>query len=208
MVASRHKMTRVHVETNVAGVGPVTERGTGKQGGTRMGRRFTTALMVVGTLLGILTATAGSVAADTNYTCPGSTCSFTVPDFYSKVSSDDSSIIFKDANSGGTFTVALVDFPASGTLDDAVQIISGQFSSSLQGYQPDPAGPQNETLSGNPARSLVYAYTANDGSDAKAKAFFSVYQGKLYLLQFATTADQEDAFVQNAKPVFDSWQFT
>src|SRR5689334_9056446 len=107
-------MTRVHVDTNVAGVGPVTERWDIVQGGTCMGRRFTTALIVVGTLLGILTATAGSVAADTQWTCPDNSCSFSTPDFYNKVSSDGTSIIFKDANSGGTFTVALVDFPATG----------------------------------------------------------------------------------------------
>src|ERR1700730_9926863 len=113
--------------------------------GKTMGRRFTTALVLVGTLLGVLVGTAGSVAADTQYTCPDNSCSFSVPDFYSKVTSDGTSITFKDANSGGTFYVALVDFPATGTLDDAVQTVTAQFSSSVKGYQADPAGPQNET---------------------------------------------------------------
>jgi len=43
-----------------------------------------------------------------------------VPGYYSEVSNDATSAIFKDANSGGTFTTAIVsDFPATATLDDA-----------------------------------------------------------------------------------------
>lgn len=172
-----------------------------------MTRRIRVVALITFVLLGLLIGTAGSVAADTQYTCPDSSCSFSVPDYYNKLTSDATSIIFKDANSGGTFTVALVDFPPTGTLDDAVQVITGQISNQ-PAFQADPNGPQNETVASNPARSLVYTYNLSDGSPAKAKIFFSVYQGKLYLLQFATTPDQEDAFVQAAQGVFNSWQFT
>ncbi len=79
-------------------------------------------------LLGLLIGTVGSVAA-ANYTCPDNSCAFSVPDFYSVVSNDATSVIFKDANSGGTFTVGLVpDFPPTATLDDAGTALQAQFA--------------------------------------------------------------------------------
>lgn len=161
-------------------------------------------------LLGLVAVTAGPVAADTNYTCPDNSCSFSVPDYYSVVSNDATSVIFKDANSGGTFTVGLVpDFPATATLDDAGVALQNQFSTA-DGYQADPRGVQNATLDknlNNPARSFYFVQNNSSGTQVEVLAFFSVYQGKLYLLSFATTPDQEDAFVNGAQPVFDSWHF-
>lgn len=171
-----------------------------------MVRRFAAPLMLVCMLVGLLVGTAGSVAADTQWTCPDSSCSFAVPDSYSKLTSDGTSIIFQDSVTGGTFTVALVSAFSDVSLPDAAGIIAGQLAT-LNSFQPDPAGVQTETVGNNPASSLVFSYVADNGSNAKAKAFFSVYQNKLYLLQFATSADQEDAFVQSAQGVFNTWIF-
>lgn len=171
-----------------------------------MVRRFTALLMLMGLFLGLSIATAGSAAAQTQYTCPGSTCSFIVPDYYSMVTSDDTSIVFKDANSGGAFTVTAVEFPAIGTLDEATDAVIAQFSGQ-PGYQADPGGVQQETLSGNPARSFLFGSINSSGTSVLTKVFLSVYQGKLYVLSFSTTPDAEDAFVTGAKPVFDSWTF-
>jgi hypothetical protein len=170
-----------------------------------MARRARRMTLLVCMAVGLMVTTV-AVSADTSYTCPNNTCSFTIPGYYSKYSSDDTSIIFKDANTGGTFTVALADLPAIATLDDAVAVVNTQISA-LPAFQPDPAGVQNETVGGNPARSLVYLYNLDDGTAAEAKVFYTVYGGRLYLLQFATTPDQEDTFVQSAQQVFDSWQF-
>lgn len=172
-----------------------------------MVRRFRVLGLLALALLGLLVGTVGSVAADSNYTCPDKSCAFSVPDYYSEVSNDATSVIFKDANSGGTFTAVTTDYPATATLDDAVTAVIGQFSGA-DGYQADPSGVQNETLSGNPARSFLFTENNSDGTPVEVKVFFSVYQGKLYLLSFATTPDAEDAFVAGAQPVFDSWSFT
>ena len=64
------------------------------------------------------------------------------------------------------------------------------------------------TLANNPARSFYFMQNNSSGTQVEVLAFFSVYQGKLYLLSFATTPDQEDAFVTGAQPVFASWMFT
>lgn len=170
-------------------------------------RRMRLGAFPVLALLGLLVGTAGSVAADTDYTCPNNTCTFSIPDYYSKLDSDSTSITFKDANSGGVFQVILADFPAAATLDDAVTVVVGQFSTQ-DSYQADPSGVQNETLSGNPARSFLFSSKNDSGTTVETKVFFSVYQGKLYMLAFHTTPDAEDAFVAGAKGVFDSWQFT
>ncbi len=171
-----------------------------------MRRRFA-ALMMLGTLLvGVRVGTADSVAASQPFTCPDYSCAFRVPDFYTKVS-DDTSAIFKDADTGGTFTVVETDFTAASTLDDAVLQVTQQFSGA-DGFQADPAGVKKETLDRNLARSFQFLQNNSSGTQVKVKVFFSVYQGKLYLLSFATTPDQEDAFVAAAQDVFDSWQFT
>jgi hypothetical protein len=170
-------------------------------------RRFRFVTLVVSILVGSLVGMVGSVAADSNYTCPDQSCTFTVPDYYSVVSNDATSVIFKDANSGGTFTAGLVsDFPATATLDDAVTALQDQFSKA-DGYQADPRGVQSATLAGNPARSFYFMQNNSSGTQVEVLAFFSVSQGKLYVLSFATTPDQEDAFVAGAQPVFDSWKF-
>ena len=159
-------------------------------------------------LLGLLVGAVGSVAANSNYTCPDNSCAFSVPDFYSEVSNDATSVIFKDANSGGTFTVGLVpDFPPTATLDDAGTALQAQFASA-DGYVADPRGVQDATIAGNPARSIYFMQNNSSGTQVEVLAYFTVSQGKLYLLSFATTPDQEDAFITAAQPVFDSWQFT
>lgn len=171
-----------------------------------MGRRLAAPVMLLAMLLGML-GTAASVAADTKYTCPDNSCTFSVPDFYNEVSNDATSVIFKDANSGGTFTTGLIPgFPPTATLDDAVTALQAQFATA-PGYQADPRGVQSGTLAGNPARSVYYLRNNDNGDLIEVLAFFSVYQGKLYVLQFATSPDNEDAFVAAAQPVFDSWQF-
>lgn len=172
-----------------------------------MARQFKALVLMLGLLLALTVATAGPVAAQTQYICPASTCSFSVPDYYSKVTSDETSIVFKDANSGGAFTVTAVDFPATGTLDEATDAVIAQFSGK-PGYQADPAGVQQETLSGNPARSFVFGSINESGTNVLTKIFLSVYQGKIYVLSFSTTPEAADAFVTGAKPVFDSWLFT
>jgi hypothetical protein len=164
-------------------------------------------LLLMTMFLGVLVGTAGSVAADTQYSCPDQSCTFNVPDFYSVISNDATSVIFKDANSGGTFTAVLVtDFPATATIDDAVTALQGQFSTA-PGYVADPRGVQSGTLAGNPARSFYFLRNNDNGDQVEVLAFFSVYQGKLYVLSFATTPDAEDAFIAAAQPVFDSWAF-
>ena len=171
-------------------------------------RRFRVVALSAFMLLGVLVGAVGSVAADSNYTCPDQSCSFSVPDFYSVISNDATSVIFKDANSGGTFTVGLVpDFPATATLDDAGAALQAQFAQA-DGYVADPRGVQSATLAGNPARSIYFMQNNSSGTQVEVLAYFSVSNGKLYLLSFATTPDAEDAFVAAAQPVFDSWQFT
>ena len=171
-------------------------------------RRFRVVALITLALFGLLVGTAGSVAADQKYTCPDQSCSFSVPDYYSEVSNDATSAIFKDANSGGTFTTAIVsDFPATATLDDAGAALQDQFSKA-DGYVADPRGVQNATLDSNPARSFYFMQNNSSGTQVEVLAYFTVYQGKLYLLSFATTPDQEDAFVAGASTIFDSWKFT
>jgi hypothetical protein len=171
-----------------------------------MGRRLVAPLLLLVMLSGLL-ATAGSVAANTDYTCPDKSCAFSVPDFYNEVSNDASSVLFKDANSGGTFVAGLVpDFPPTATLDDAVTALQAQFATA-PGYVADPRGVQSGTLAGNPARAIYYLRNNDNGDVVEVYTVSSVYQGKLYVLSFATTPDAEDAFVAAAQPVFDSWQF-
>jgi hypothetical protein len=173
-----------------------------------MVRRVRVVVLFASLLLGLVAVAAGPVAADSSYTCPDNSCAFSVPDYYSVVSNDATSVIFKDANSGGTFTAGLVpDFPATATLDDAGAALQTQFATA-DGYQADPRGVQDATIAGNPARSFYFMQNNSSGTQVEVLAYFSVYQGKLYLLSFATTPDQEDAFVAGAQPVFDSWQFT
>ncbi len=173
-----------------------------------MGRRLAAPLVLMTLILGMLAGAASPVAADTAYTCPDNSCAFSVPDYYSIVSNDATSVIFKDANSGGTFTTALVpNFPATATLDGAGAALQTQFSAA-DGYQADSRGVQDTTLAGNPARSFYFMRNNSSGTPVEVLAYFSVYQGKLYLLSFATTPDQEDAFVSGANGIFSSWKFT
>lgn len=169
-----------------------------------MGRRLATGLMLLGMLVGVLVGTAGPVAADSNYTCPDKSCGFTVPDSYSALSNDATSVIFKDSVSGGAFTATTTAFP--GTLDDASSAVTSQFSAQ-PGYQVDPRGTQNATLGDQPARSYYFMSTNDSGAAVETLIFFSVNQGKLYLLSFSTTPDGADAFYKAAQPVFDSWKF-
>lgn len=67
---------------------------------------------------------------------------------------------------------------------------------------------QNVTLDSNPARSFYFMQNNSSGTQVEVLAYFTVYQGKLYLLSFATTPDQEDAFVAGAMNIFSSWKFT
>jgi hypothetical protein len=157
-------------------------------------------------LLGVL-ATAGAVAADTNYTCPDNSCGFTVPDSYSEVGNDTAQVIFNDSASGGAFSVVMKDGSGFNSLDDAVASVMAEAMAS-DGYQAGPNNGSNTILGGNPATLIEYTANNSSGTLVEAAIFVTLYQGKAYELIFATTPDQEDNFVAGAKPVFDSWQFT
>jgi len=172
-----------------------------------MYKRLVGFLMATMMLVVLAVGSATGVAADTAYTCPDGTCAFSVPDYYSEINKDDMSITFKDPNSGGVFAVVLVDFPGLATLDDAATLLVQQFAQA-SGYQADIAGVKTATISGVPARSFAFLSDNSNGTQVKTAVYFAVYKGKLYALTFATTPDQEDAFVQSAQGVFDSWQFT
>lgn len=172
-----------------------------------MYKRLVGSLLSVMMLMTLAVGSATGVAADTQYTCPDSTCSFSVPDYYNEINKDSTSITFKDPNSGGVFAVVLVDFPGLATLDDAGTLLVQQLSQAT-GYQADAAGVKTTTISGVPARSFAYLSTNDSGTQVETAVYFAVYKSKLYALTFATTPDQEDAFVQSAQGVFDSWQFT
>lgn len=171
-----------------------------------MGRRLAAPMLLLAMLLGVF-AMAGTVAADTNYTCPDSSCAFTVPDSYTEASNDPTQIIFQDPNSGGVFSVAVTDGSTYGSLDDAVNDIDSQ-NQGKSSYQPGPSNRTNTVVGGNPATLIEYTANNSNGLLVETANFISIYHGKLYQLIFVTTPDQEDTFVTGAKPVFDSWQFT
>lgn len=158
-------------------------------------------------LLGLLIGTAGSVAADQNYTCSDNSCAFTVPDSYTEASNDPSQIIFQDPDSGGVFSVVTQDASNLNSLDDAVAAISAQARAS-NGYQVGPGNGKNTILDGNPATLIDYLSNNSHGLQVETAIFVTLYQGKAYQLIFVTTPANEDAFVANAKDVFDSWSFT
>lgn len=172
-----------------------------------MVRRFRVTGLLAVVLLGLLVGTAGSVAADQNYTCVDKSCAFSVPDSYSVASNDASQIIFTDSVSGGVFSVVTNDASALNSLDDAV----GNFAKAAvasNGYQAGPNNGQNTILAGNPATLVEYLSNNSSGTQVETAIFVTLYQGKEYELIFVTTPDNEDAFVASAKDVFDSWQFT
>ena len=63
-------------------------------------------------------------------------------------------------------------------------------------------------LTSNPATLIEYTANNSNGLLVETAIFVTLYQGKQYQLIFVTTPENEDAFVANAKPFFDSWQFT
>ncbi len=172
-----------------------------------MARRLAAPVLLLAMLLGVL-ATAGAVAADTNYTCPDNSCAFTVPDSYSVSGTPTSTqIIFSDAASGGAFSVVMEDGSGFSSLDDAVASTMAEAMAS-DSYQAGPNNGASTILGGNPATLVEYLSKNSSGTVVETAVFVTLYQGKEYRLIFATTPDQEDTFVAGAKPVFDSWQFT
>jgi hypothetical protein len=171
-----------------------------------MGRRWPAPLLLLTLLLGLV-GIAGSVAADTNYTCPDNSCAFTVPDSYSESSNDATSILFKDAASGGAFGVTMQDGSSFTSLDDVVASIMAA-ASQLTNAQPGANNGQSTTLGGNPATLIEFTWTNDSGTNVEEAVYATLYHGTVYKLDFATAAENEDAFVAGAKPVFDSWQFT
>jgi hypothetical protein len=176
-----------------------------KEVGT-MGRRLTASLLAMAMFLGLLVGTAGAVMADSNYTCPDKSCAFTVPDSYSESNNDATSVIFKDANSGGAFGVTMADGSSFNSLDDVVASVMSD-ASKLTNSAPGPNNGQSTVLGGNPATLIEFTWTNDSGTNVEEAVFVTLYQGKVYRLDFATAPENEDAFVAGAKPVFDSWQF-
>lgn len=156
-------------------------------------------------LLGLIAA--APVAADQNYTCPDKSCAFTVPDSYSVASNDATQIIFTDPASGGVFSVFSQDAADLTSLDDAVATLTAQ-AKAKDGYQPGPSSGKNTIVGGNPATLIEYLSVNSNGLQVETAIFVTLYQGKEYQLIFVTTPENEDAFVDSAKNVFDSWQFT
>lgn len=122
-------------------------------------------------------------------------------------SNDASQIIFSDSVSGGVFSVVTQDASNLNSLDDAVAAISAQAKAS-DGYQAGPDNGKNVVLAGNPATLIEYLSNNSSGTQVELAEFVTPYQGKEYELIFATTPDQEDAFVSGAQNIFKSWQFT
>jgi hypothetical protein len=169
-------------------------------------RQFRVVGLVALMLLGLLIGTA-AVSADQNYTCADTSCTFTVPDSYAVASNDPSQVIFSDSISGGVFSVATADASGLNSLDDAVNAITAQATAS-DGYQAGTSNGQNLVLAGNPATLVEYLSNNSSGVQVETANFITLYQGKVYQLIFATTPDNEDAFVASAKSIFNSWQFT
>jgi len=179
----------------------------GMKGLTQMHKRFVSSVLAVVMLMGLTVGGATGVAADTDYTCPDNSCSFTVPDYYSKLNNDSTSITFKDADSGGVFAVLVSpNFPGAATLDDVAAVLVDQFSQSA-GYQADPSGVKTTKLGTTPARSFSFLSNSSSGVVVDTVVFFAVNQGQLYALTFAATPDKEDTFVASAKDVFASFSF-
>lgn len=173
----------------------------------QMYKRFVSSVLAVMMLIGVTIGGATSVAADTDYTCPDNSCSFTVPDYYSKLDSDSTSITFKDADSGGVFAVLVSpNFPGAATLDDVATVLVDQFSQSA-GYQAGASGVQTTKLGTTPARSFSFLSNNSSGVQVDTVVFFAVNQGRLYALTFAATPDKADTFVTSAKDVFASFSF-
>lgn len=169
------------------------------------GQRVTRLLMVV-TLIGLLVCGASAVAADQQYACNDQTCTFSVPDSYTLASNDPSQIIFQDSVSGGSFSLAVQDGSSYNSLDEAVNALLGQVYGA-DGYQADPAGVQSPVLGGNPGRSFSYISNNSSGTKVEQAVFASIYHGKLYLVIFSTTPENEAAFLSGAQGVFQSWTF-
>jgi len=128
-----------------------------------------------------------------------------VPDYYNELSKDNMTLTFKDANSGGVFSITVVDIPAVATLDDIATAVVQQVSS-LTSYQ-SLGNIKRATVGSNPARQIVFQAVNDSGSLYTQNTFITTYQGRTYLLSFATTPDAEDAFLAAAQPVLDSFMF-
>ncbi len=161
------------------------------------------------TVLMLAVATMGSATnvAAADYTCPYKACSFTVPDFYNKLDSDDMSYIsFKDSNSGGIFLVLVQAAPARATLDDLAQALL-QDQSTEKGFR-QVGSISRTTLDTVPARDFTFRAVNSRGISYAQTIYVAVYQGQEYVLQFTTTLDAVDDFVASAGGILDSWQFT
>jgi len=170
-----------------------------------MYKRLIGFLMATMMLAVLAVGSATGVAADTAYTCPNNSCTFSVPDYYNELSKDSTTLTFKDANSGGVFSISVVDVPAALTLNDIATVVVQQVSS-LNNYQ-SLGNVTAATVGGNPARQIAFQAVNPSGTAYTQNSFITTYQGRTYLLSFVTTPDAEDAFLAAAQPVLDSFMF-
>jgi len=171
-----------------------------------MAKRLVGAVMAV-LMLAVATVGGTTGVAAAGYTCPYQSCSFTVPDFYNKLDSDDTSYVsFKDANSGGIFLVLVQAAPARATLDDLAQALL-QDQSTEKGFR-QVGSISRTTLDTVPARDFTFRAVNSRGISYAQTIYVAVYQGQEYVLQFTTTLDAVDNFIASAGDILDSWQFT
>lgn len=173
-----------------------------------MVRRLMAPLALFALLFALVAGSAQGVAAATNYTCPNRVCTFSVPDSYSEVSTETSSLTLKDDNSGGVFNILIVaDAPRGIVLGDVVDGAISEYAKS-DGFSPASSGIRDEAVGGLSAKSFTYASYNRSGILVVHKAYFLLRNGVVFNLNFIVTPDNADAYIESANEILSSFQFS
>ena len=171
-----------------------------------MTRRIMGSLALFALLFALVAGSAQGVAAATNYTCPKQVCTFSVPDSYSELSKDDTTITLQDQTTGGVFSVELLDARDGGSLNDFVKDSVEEFAMS-SGFAPSDRGVEDELVNGLRGKSFTFDSNNRSGMKVLTTAYFFVNGDVFYRLYFIATPDKVAAFNGTAPDVLNSFQF-